>query len=64
MLCITNMLLHDLDVPRVYHGNSLLRDVLGYTEDDQFDVILMNPPYGGNEKADVKNHFPAHLASS
>ena len=32
--------------------------------DDQFDVILMNPPYGGNEKADVKSHFPADLASS
>ena len=64
MLCITNMLLHDLDVPKVYHGNTLLHDVLDYTEDDQFDVILMNPPYGGNEKADVKNHFPADLASS
>ncbi|HRV29597.1 MAG TPA: class I SAM-dependent DNA methyltransferase, partial [Spirochaetia bacterium] len=64
MLCITNMLLHGLDVPNIYHDNALLRDVLDYTEDDQFDVILMNPPYGGSEKADVKNHFPADLASS
>ena len=64
MLCITNMLLHDIDIPRVYHDNSLLRDVLDYTEDDKFDVILMNPPYGGNEKAEVKNHFPDDLASS
>jgi type I restriction enzyme M protein len=64
MLCITNMLLHGLDVPNIYHDNSLLRDVLDYTEEDQFDVILMNPPYGGSEKADVKNHFPADLASS
>lgn len=64
MLCITNMLLHDLDVPQVFHGNSLLRDVLDYTEEDKFDVILMNPPYGGSEKADVKNLFPADLASS
>lgn len=64
MLCITNMLLHGLDVPQIYHDNSLLRDVLDYTEEDQFDVILMNPPYGGNEKADVKKHFPSDLASS
>lgn len=64
MLCITNMLLHNLDVPQVFHGNSLLHDVLDYTEDDQFDVILMNPPYGGSEKNDVKNHFPSDLASS
>ena len=64
MLCITNMLLHGLDVPQVYHDNSLIHDVLDYTEDDQFDVILMNPPYGGSEKTEVKNHFPADLASS
>ena len=47
MLCITNMLLHDLDVPQVFHANSLLRDVLDYTESDQFDVVLMNPPTAG-----------------
>ena len=64
ILCVTNMLLHGIDVPQIYHDNSLLRDVLDYTERDQFDVILMNPPYGGNEKNDVKNHFPADLASS
>ena len=64
MLCITNMLLHGIDVPKIYHDNSLLKDILDYTQDDQFDVILMNPPYGGNEKTEVKNHFPADLASS
>ena len=64
MLCVTNLLLHGLDIPRVYHSNTLLQDVLDYTEDDRVDVILMNPPYGGSEKADVKNHFPTDLASS
>lgn len=64
MLCVTNLLLHGLDVPQVYHANTLLHDVLDYTEDDKVDVVLMNPPYGGNEKADVKNHFPGDLASS
>ena len=64
MLCVTNLLLHGLDVPQVYHANTLLHDVLDYTESDKVDVILMNPPYGGSEKADVKNHFPTDLASS
>ena len=64
MLCITNMLLHGIDIPKIYHDNSLLKDVLDYTTDDQFDVVLMNPPYGGNEKAEVKSHFPSDLASS
>ena len=64
MLCITNLLLHGLDVPQVYHDNSLTKDVLDYTEADRFNVIMMNPPYGGAEKADVKNHFPNNLTSS
>ncbi|MBR0099346.1 MAG: N-6 DNA methylase, partial [Treponema sp.] len=29
-----------------------------------FDVILMNPPYGGSEKEDIKQNFPADLKSS
>lgn len=64
MLCVTNLLLHNIDTPRIYHDNSLLKDVLDYTEEDQFDVVLMNPPYGGSEKNEVKNHFPSDLASS
>jgi type I restriction enzyme M protein len=63
MLCVTNLLLHDIDSPRINHGNSLTKDVLNYTDDDKFDVILMNPPYGGNEKTDIKQHFPNDLAS-
>ena len=64
MLCTTNMLLHGLDVPNIQHGNSLVRKLLDYTEDDKFDVILMNPPYGGSEKKDVQDNFPDDLASS
>lgn len=64
MLCVTNLLLHDIEAPRVWHDNSLHRDVLNYTEADKYDVILMNPPYGGSEKNDIKQHFPSDLASS
>ena len=42
MLCVTNLLLHNIDTPRIYHDNSLLKDVLDYTVEDQFDVVLMN----------------------
>ena len=64
MLCVTNMLLHGLDSPKVYHGNSLVHKLLDYTQKDAFDVILMNPPYGGSEKDDIKQNFPADLRSS
>ncbi|SDF52116.1 type I restriction enzyme M protein [Bacteroidales bacterium KHT7] len=64
MLCVTNMLLHDIDSPRVMHDNSLTKDVLNYTDEDKFDVVLMNPPYGGSENNDIKQHFPSDLSSS
>lgn len=64
MLCVTNLLLHGIDTPLVFHENALTKDVLNYTDDDKFDVVLMNPPYGGSEKSDVKSHFPADMRSS
>ncbi len=65
ILCVTNLLLHGIDEPNVYHGNALtIHNLLDYTVDESFSVLLMNPPYGGNEKNDVKNYFPADLASS
>lgn len=64
MLCITNMLLHGLDFPRIYHDNSLTRKVLDYTEKDKFDVILMNPPYGGSEKKIIQENFPNDIVGS
>lgn len=64
LLCATNMLLHDIDNPRIIHGNSLEKNVRDYKDGDRFDVVLMNPPYGGNEKEGVKQNFPADLRSS
>jgi type I restriction enzyme M protein len=64
LLCVTNMLLHDIDNPVIIHGNSLERNVRDYKDDDRFDVVLMNPPYGGSEKESVKINFPADLQSS
>lgn len=66
LLCVTNMLLHDIDNPEIYHDNSLEHDVRDWRhkEDGQFDVVLMNPPYGGSEKISVQNNFPTALRSS
>lgn len=64
LLCATNMLLHDIDNPKIIHGNALENRVQDYKDKDKFDVIIMNPPYGGNEKDGVKQNFPADLRSS
>ena len=58
------MLLHDIEIPKIYHMNSLKHNLLDYTDADKFDVILMNPPYGGHEDKSIQGFFPDDLASS
>lgn len=64
LLGITNLLLHGIDAPEFYHGNSLERNVRELDEEDRFDIILMNPPYGGTEQRSVQANFPAEMRSS
>lgn len=64
LLCTTNMLLHDINEPNIIRGNSLEKNVRDYDEEDKFDVILMNPPYGGTEKKSVQQNFPTELRNS
>lgn len=64
MLAVTNMLLHDIDNPKIIHGNALEKNVQEYTNNDKFDIIIMNPPYGGTENELIKQNFPSDMASS
>lgn len=64
LLCVTNMLVHDIDNPAIYNANSLEHNVREYKDNEKFEVILMNPPYGGAEGEQIKNNFPADLRSS
>lgn len=64
LLAITNMLIHDIETPQIFHGNSLERNVRDYKEHEKFDIVLMNPPYGGTEGDGVKKNFPSELRSS
>ncbi|MBR3198673.1 MAG: SAM-dependent DNA methyltransferase [Bacilli bacterium] len=64
LLCTTNMLLHDINEPQIIRGNSLEKNVRDYEANDKFDVILMNPPYGGTEKKSIQQNFPTELRDS
>ena len=64
LLCVTNMLIHDIDEPNILHGNALEIDYKDLRKMEPFDIILMNPPYGGSEKDSVKINFPTELRSS
>lgn len=64
LLCMTNLLLHDIDEPNILHGNSLSKNVRDFKEADKFDKILMNPPFGGTIENAIKNNFPTELQTS
>ena len=64
LLCMTNLLLHDIDEPNIDHDNSLAKNVRAFKEEDRFDVILMNPPYGGVEEKSIQVNFPTELQTS
>jgi len=59
MLSVTNMILHDVEVPQILRDNTLtLRPYRDYTDKDRVDCILTNPPFGGIEEPGVENNFP------
>src|SRR5262249_36508017 len=48
LLCVTNMLLHQIEVPlEVRHDNTLARPLRDYKPSDRVHVIITNPPFGG-----------------
>jgi type I restriction enzyme M protein len=60
MLCITNMILHGIDIPvNIKHDNTLSRPLRDYTSSDRVDVIITNPPFGGMEEDGIENNFPS-----
>ena len=62
LLCTTNMLLHGIDVPtQVRRDNTLARPLRDYTAKDRVDVILTNPPFGGEEEQGIETNFPAQF---
>ncbi len=58
LLCVTNLMLHGVEVPSIRHGNTLARPLRDYGPNDQVDVIVTNPPFGGMEEDGIENNFP------
>lgn len=58
MLAVTNMMLHDIDVPvRIRHDNTLARPFRDYGAKDRVDIIITNPPFGGMEEDGIEKNF-------
>ncbi len=57
LLCTTNMLLHGIEVPtQIKHGNTLSKPLSSW--DEEYDVIVTNPPFGGTEEDGIEKNFP------
>ena len=64
LLAMTNLILHDIEVPQITHKNSLSTPLSNYTNDDKVDVIVANPPFGGSEDQSNKENFPKKYQTS
>ncbi|MDO9586224.1 MAG: class I SAM-dependent DNA methyltransferase, partial [Syntrophales bacterium] len=58
LLCQMNLLLHGLDAPRIDPGNALRFKLTEIGEKDRVDLILTNPPFGGEEEKGIQGNFP------
>jgi type I restriction enzyme M protein len=57
LLASMNLLLHGVEAPRLVRDNALLR-MRDATAADRVDVVLTNPPFGGEEERSVVQNFP------
>lgn len=58
LLSQLNLLLHGLHAPRIDPGNALRFRLAEIGEDQRVNVILTNPPFGGEEETGILNNFP------
>ncbi|MGE5609622.1 MAG: N-6 DNA methylase [Bacillota bacterium] len=67
-IALANLVLHGIDQPNLWHGNSLTRratyGALFEKAPKQFDVILTNPPFGGKEGKDAQKNFPFETSAT
>lgn len=64
LLAQMNLLLHGLNAPKLDHGNALRFKITEIGEKDRVDVILTNPPFGGEEEKGVQANFPPDKQTS
>ena len=64
LLCEMNLLLHGMESPQIDYENSLAVKVTEIGDRDRVDVIITNPPFGGEEETSIKSGFPQDMQTS
>jgi type I restriction enzyme M protein len=57
VIAIMNMILHGIEAPNIIHTNTLTENLADIQEKDRYDVVLANPPFGGQERKEVQGNF-------
>jgi type I restriction enzyme M protein len=58
VLGLTNLILHEIDVPDYHYMDSLKTEYNNISRKDQVDIILANPPFGASIAEGVESNFP------
>jgi type I restriction enzyme M protein len=61
LLALTNLILHDVEVPSLDYGDSLGKEYNGIREKDRVDIILANPPFGATVANGNEGNFPMNF---
>ena len=64
LLAQMNLLLHGLESPQIDPSNSLRFPLNEIGDKDRVDVILTNPPFGGEEERGILSNFPEDRQTS
>jgi len=64
LLAMMNLLLHEVDEPNIARANTLSKPLREITEKDQYEVIMTNPPFGGEEESGVSANLPVGMQTS
>ncbi|MEG3223306.1 N-6 DNA methylase [Vibrio gigantis] len=64
LLVQMNLLLHGLEYPRIDPENSLRFPLREIGDKDRVDVILTNPPFGGEEEKGILGNFPEDMQTA
>jgi type I restriction enzyme M protein len=58
LLSQMNLLLHGVESPQIDPRNSLLVPLRDIGDKDRVDIVLTNPPFGGEEEKGIQGNFP------
>jgi type I restriction enzyme M protein len=64
LLGTMNLLLHGIETPNISRDNALRKPLNEIGEKDRYEVIVTNPPFGGEEEAGIQLNFPESTRAS